>query len=66
VGPLYDLVQERIDRTGYRVSQRQVAQRLGAPRQKHPLARHHLGASSELVDVPHRGVLHGPPHDIAG
>lgn len=73
VGQLYSLIEEHMDRqNGYRISQRQVAQRLGVSPTtlanwrdpKELVEKRHLVAISNLTGVPYHRVLDALLADI--
>lgn len=72
MGQLYDIIQRHMDEGGYRVSQRQVAQRLGVSpttikawqEPKELIAKKHLVAIAHLTHVPYHRVLDALLADI--
>jgi transcriptional regulator with XRE-family HTH domain len=73
MGRLYSIIEEHMDRqNGYRISQRQVAQRLGVSpttlanwrEPKELIDKRHLVAISQLTGVPYHRVLDALLADI--
>jgi transcriptional regulator with XRE-family HTH domain len=72
MGQLYDILENHMNQSGYRISQRQVAYRLGvspttlknwqSPREL--IEKRHLVAIAELTGVPYHRVLDALLNDI--